>query len=400
MKSLHVAVVGAGPAGLFAAECLAQKGIIVTLYDRMPSPARKFLLAGRGGLNLTHSEAHDAFLTRYGEAHPLMARALQRFSPIDLRAWAAGLGEETFIGSSGRVFPKSFKASPLLRAWLKRLADQGVTLATRHEFIGFTPEGALRFKTPAGEQTIKADAVLLALGGASWPRLGADGSWAPLLSAAGVTLHPFKPANAGWLVPWSAYVRRFAGTPLKRIAVTCQGETVRGDAMITQSGLEGGPIYALGPVMRRALSASQPIIHLDLRPDLAVAALASKLGAMRQGASMAKRLTQAGLSPAMQAILREAGPLPSDADALAQRIKMAPLPVTGFAGLERAISSAGGVTLDAFDDRMMLKARPGLFVAGEMLDWEAPTGGYLLQACFATAALAADGIAAYLHTQR
>ena len=393
-------MVGAGPAGLFAAECLAEKGLTVTLYDRMPSPARKFLLAGRGGLNLTHSEDLSLFLTRYGSARPLMERALTRFSPEDLRAWAAHLGEETHVGSSGRVFPKSFKASPLLRAWLRHLAARGVMLKTRHDFLGFAADGALHFQTPEGPVFIRNDATLLALGGASWPRLGADGGWVDTLKAQGVQVHPFLPANAGWHISWSEHVTRWAGMPLKRIALSYGAATARGDAMITRTGLEGGPIYALGASLRAALSTAPAIVALDLRPDLSAKALADKLTTARRGASLAKRLTQAGLSPPMQAVLREAGPLPSDPAALAALIKAVPLRVTAMAGLERAISSAGGVDCDAIDQHMMLRACPGIFVAGEMLDWEAPTGGYLLQACFATAALAADGIAHYLETRR
>ena len=400
LKSRSVAVVGAGPAGLFAAECLAQKGFKVTLYDRMPSPARKFLLAGRGGLNLTHAEDRAVFLTRYGPARPFMERALNRFSAEDLRAWAAGLGEETFIGSSGRVFPKSFKASPLLRAWLRRLAAQGVVLQTRHEFGGFASDGALRFQTPEGTVVIEADAILLALGGASWPRLGADGGWADALKAQGVPVHPFLPANAGWLIPWSDHVVRWAGTPLKRVALSCGGQTARGDVMITRTGLEGGPVYALGAPLRAALATESAAVSIDLRTDLSELVLANKLKSARQGASLAKRLSQAGLSPQMQAVLREAGPPPSDPAALAALIKAVPLKVQAVAGLERAISSAGGIARDALNEHMMLTARPGVFVAGEMLDWEAPTGGYLLQACFATAALAADGITKYLEMQR
>lgn len=396
MKSSSVEIVGAGPAGLFAAEILAERGVKVSLFDRMPSPARKFLMAGRGGLNLTHSEPVSRFVARYGPAQAFMERALQRFSPEDLRGWADRLGEPTFAGTSGRVFPKSFKASPLLRAWLRRLDRLGVTLHTRHDWQGFAPDGALLFRTPEGEKHVKADAVLLALGGASWPRLGADGGWADHLRAQGVEIVPFSPANAGWKIPWSDFVRRFAGTPLKRVALSCNGETARGDAMITQTGIEGGPVYALGASLRSELLKGSAPVAIDLRPDLAVSALAAKLATARKGASSSKKLSQAGLSPAMQAVLREAGALPSNADELAARIKSVRLNVTGMAGLERAISSAGGIAFDALDEQMMMKARPGVFAAGEMLDWEAPTGGYLLQGCFATAALAADGILAFL----
>lgn len=396
MKAFSVAIIGAGPAGLFAAEILSAKGLAVTLYDRMPSPARKFLLAGRGGLNLTHSEPIEAFLGRYGTTRPLMEKALARFSPEDLRAWAAGLGEDTFTGSSGRVFPKSFKASPLLRAWLRRLDAQGVRLHTRYEWQGFAADGALRFATPEGERNVHGDAVLLALGGASWPRLGADGGWAQIVKERGVAVVPFRPANAGWLIAWSDHVTRFAGQPLKRVVVSCGDAHARGDVMLTRTGIEGGPVYALGPQLRAALDTkNRATITLDLRPDLSQDALAKKLRSARKGASLAKRLAQAGLSPAMASVLREDRALPAEPEALAARIKTLPLNVEGFAGLERAISSAGGIALDACDERMMVKTMPGIFVAGEMLDWEAPTGGYLLQACFATGALAADGILSF-----
>ena len=396
MKPFSIAIVGAGPTGLFAAEILSAQGLSVTLYDRMPSPARKFLMAGRGGLNLTHSEPIERFLDRYGATRPLMEKALAYFSPDKLRAWAAGLGEDTFVGSSGRVFPKSFKASPLLRAWLRRLAAQGVRLLTRHDWQGFTADGALRFATPSGDQIVRADAVLLALGGASWPRLGADGGWAAALQQSGVAVTPFRSANAGWLIMWSDHVARHAGQPLKRVALTCGDAKARGDVMLTRTGIEGGPVYALGPALRTALDGkASAAMTMDLRPDLSAEALAQKLAHTRKGASLAKRLTQAGLSAAMASVLREDRALPNEAYALAQRIKNVPLTVTGLAGLERAISSAGGVVCDAIDDRMMLKALPGVFVAGEMLDWEAPTGGYLLQGCFATGAWAADGIIAF-----
>ena len=396
MEAVDVAVVGAGPAGLFAAERCARSGLSVAIFDKMPSPARKFLIAGRGGLNLTHSEPLAAFLPRYGDAAPFMAEALARFSPDDLQAWARDLGEETFVGSSGRVFPKSFKASPLLRAWLRRLEALHVALHTRHSLIGLGPDGRLRFATPEGERDVKARAILLALGGASWPRLGSAGDWVSLLTRMGVAVAPFAPANAGWLIGWSPFVQNHAGTPLKRIALSFGGETVRGDAMLTRAGLEGGPVYALGARLRGGLARGESEARLDLRPDLATDALARKLARARKGASLAKRLTQAGLSPAMQAVLREAGPLPDDGARLAAAIKAVPLRVRGLAGLDRAISSAGGIPRDAVDDALMLRAVPGVFVAGEMLDWEAPTGGYLLQGCFATAARAAAGIVARL----
>ncbi|WP_428029707.1 NAD(P)/FAD-dependent oxidoreductase [Ancylobacter sp.] len=394
-----IAIIGAGPAGLMAAEVLARAGCRVTVYDRMPSPARKFLIAGRGGLNLTHSEPRAGFLARYGAATEWLAPSLDAFPPARLRAWAEGLGEPTFVGSSGRVFPRSFKASPLLRAWLGRLDALGVRLESRHRWLGWNRAGALRFAGPEGESEAEADAVLLALGGASWPRLGSDGGWADILREDGVEIAPLRPANSGVRIDWSAPFRtRFAGAPLKRIALSLGATRVRGEAMIDGAGLEGGAVYALSATLREAIDReSAVILHVDLRPDVTAEALAVRLAAGRKGESMSNRLRKAaGLSPVAAGLLREAGPLPAEPEALARRIKALPLTATGMAGLERAISTAGGVTRTMVDDGLMLKARPGVFIAGEMLDWEAPTGGYLLQACLATGHAAARAMLARL----
>lgn len=395
----RVAIIGGGPAGLFAAETLAQAGHAVTVYERMPSVGRKFLMAGRGGLNLTHSEPFDRFTRRYGVLPPALDAALAAFPPAALIAWCEGLGEPTFTGTSGRVFPRGFKASPLLRAWLRRLAALGVTLRTRHDWRGWDEADQLVFATPDGRVTAAPDATILALGGASWPRLGADGSWQAILGAAGAAIAPLQPANGGVRIGWSDHVAgRFAGTPLKRIAAACGDSHVRGEAMVTADGLEGGAIYALGPAIRAALAqgGSAPLV-LDLRPDLTEAALAARLEDRGKGRSLATRLAKAGLPPVAAGLMREAqgGPLPADPLALARLAKATPLAVTGLAGLERAISTAGGVRFDALDG-WMLRARPGLFLAGEMLDWDAPTGGYLLQACFASARAAAAQAAAWL----
>ncbi len=382
-----------------AAEVLAGAGCRVSLHDRMPSPARKFLIAGRGGLNLTHSEARAPFLARYGEAADWLAPMLDAFPPARLRDWAEGLGEPTFVGSSGRVFPRSFKASPLLRAWLARLDRLGVRLLRNQRWCGWDAAGALRFATPAGEESLAADAVLLALGGASWPRLGSDGGWVEILRGQGVEIAPLRPANSGARIVWSeAFRSRFAGAPLKRIALSLGERRVRGEAMIDGGGLEGGAVYALSAALREAIAREgTATLLVDLRPDFSDAVLAARLAASRKGESMANRLRKAaGLSPVAAGLLREAGPLPAEAAALAARIKAVPLTVTGMAGLERAISSAGGVRRDMVDGALMLRARPGVFVAGEMLDWEAPTGGYLLQASFATGYAAACGILARL----
>lgn len=390
-----------------AAEILATAGMRVTVYDRMPSVGRKLLMAGRSGLNLTHSEGPDAFLARYGLAAPRLGAALAAFPPDALRRWAEALGQETFVGSSGRVFPRSWKASPLLRAWLARLDALDVEVRPRHRWTGFTPDGALALETPDGDVTVAADATVLALGGASWPRLGSDGSWQAALRAAGVASAPFRPANCGLRVAWSDRFRSaFAGRPLKRVAISAGGGRWRGDAVVTATGLEGGAIYAASATVRDALLADgYAILTVDLRPDLSADALAGSLARPRGKQSGSTFLRKAaGLSPLAIALLHEAagpteatGPaLPRDPAVLAALIKAVPLPVTGTDTLARAISSAGGIRLDETDETFMLRGRPGVFCAGEMLDWEAPTGGYLLQACFATGAAAGQGAISWL----
>ncbi|OYY11705.1 MAG: NAD(FAD)-utilizing dehydrogenase, partial [Rhizobiales bacterium 35-68-8] len=351
--------------------------------------------AGRGGLNLTHSEPLDAFLPRYRPQAPALEAAVRAFDPQALRAFAADLGEETFVGSSGRVFPRSFKASPLLRAWLRRLAGAGVTLHLRHHWTGWTDDGRLRFATPDGEVAVDAAATILALGGASWPRLGSDGGWTALLEARGVPLAPFAPSNMGVEVAWTPeFAKRFAGGPLKRIALFAAGRTVRGEAVVTAGGLEGGAVYALSGAIRDQIDREgHADLALDLRPDLTMAALAARLAAVPAKQSLSSRLRKGGgLLPAAAGLLREAGIPDASPDGLAARIKTLPLRARGVAGLERAISSAGGIRWDALDADFMLKAIPGVFACGEMLDWEAPTGGYLLQASFATGWAAAGGV--------
>ncbi|WP_295209123.1 TIGR03862 family flavoprotein [uncultured Brevundimonas sp.] len=399
--SRTVHVIGAGPAGLMAAERLAQAGATVVVHDRMPSVARKLLMAGRGGLNLTHSEPLDRFVTRYGPAQPTAAAWIDQFTPADLTAWVEALGQETFVGSSGRVFPKAMKASPLVRAWLARLEAQGVEIRTRSRWTGWRDD-ALTFETPEGERLERPDAVVLALGGASWPRLGSDGAWAPWLQAQGAAMSPFRPANVGFDVAWSALLRdRFAGQPLKGVAVTHGDRTTRGEAMIARYGIEGGVIYALSAALRTAVETEgRAEIQIDLKPDVAIGKLTDRLSKPRGKASLSNHLRKVvGLETAAVALLYEAGPLPASPRALAERIKAMPLALTGVQGLELAISSAGGVKLDGVDERLMLVARPGVFVAGEMLDWEAPTGGYLLQASFASAVVAAEGVIDWLDSR-
>lgn len=353
----------------------------------MPSVGRKFQIAGRGGLNLTHSEPLARFLTRYGSAEPTLRPAIEAFPPDALRGWCAGLGDETFVGSSGRVFPRSFKATPLLRAWLKRLAGLGVQFRMGHRWTGWDGD-ALRFATAAGDVLVQPAATVLAMGGASWPRLGSDGGWTPLLQGRGVQVVPWRPANGGFLHPWSpVFQARFAGEPLKRITATFAGKMVHGEAMLTAHGIEGGAIYALSRPLREAIEADgTATLTLDLRPDLDHAALSQRLGG--HGQSLANSLHRAGLPPAAAGLVREvAAP-----GTLADRIKALPLRLVGVSPIDRAISSAGGIALAELDGSFMLRRLPGVYAAGEMLDWEASTGGYLLQAAFSTGRLVARSI--------
>jgi uncharacterized flavoprotein (TIGR03862 family) len=399
----HAIIVGAGPAGLAAAEVLGEAGWRVTVHERMPNPARKFLLAGRGGLNLTHSEPLEAFLDRYGAARAKLEAAIRAFAPADLRAWCEGLGIETFIGSSGRVFPKQMKASPLLRAWLARLGALGVQLAPRSRWTGWDGD-ALVFGTPDGVKHETPDATIFALGGASWPRLGSDGAWRDAFVARGVRVTELRPANSGFRVEWSEVFReRFAGEPLKPAAFVFAGGfsnfNVRGEAIITSEGIEGGAIYAMSSALRDFIAKTgRAYLTIDLAPHVAMDALAERLAASPK-TSMANRLRKAGLSPVAAGLIREdhragGATLPTEAAHLAHRIKACTIRLTAPAGIERAISTAGGIRWDGVAPDFSLKADPRTFVAGEMLDWEAPTGGYLLQACFATGRAAAKGVLA------
>jgi hypothetical protein len=371
----------------------------------MPSVGRKFLMAGRGGLNLTHSEALDQFLARYREATPRLRAAIEAFPPEALRAWSEGLGQSTFVGSSGRVFPQAFKASPLLRGWLRRLDQLGVSFALRHRWTGWSEGGELQFETPGGLVLLKPDITVIALGGASWPRLGADGSWADILGAQGIDVTPLRAANCGFRVAWSDLFReRFEGQPLKSVTLSFSGQSVRGEATITRDGIEGGAIYALSAPLRDAVLADgQAVLHVALRPDVPHADLVKSLSAPRKKQSLSTYLRkQAALSPVAIGLLQEATiasellPSTMSPDQLAAFVSNVPVRLTDVAPLDRAISTAGGISFDEIDTHYMLHKLPGVFVAGEMLDWEAPTGGYLLQACFATGAAAGHGALEYL----
>ena len=401
----RIAVIGAGPAGLMVAETAARAGADVTVYDAMPSVGRKFLLAGRGGLNLSHSEDLEQFIERYGPAAPLLQPAIEAFPPAALRRWSEELGQETFVGTSGRVFPRSLKSSPLLRAWLRRLAGLRVRFYLRHRWVGWDKSGDIVLEAPSGRVTVRTDAVVLALGGASWPKLGSDGGWVSILEKAGIAVTPLRPANCGFIVNWSARFRdRFEGQPLKRIALTFGGRTARGEAVITRDGLEGGGIYALSASLREAIAAGgQATLTIALRPDISEAELQQRLQAPRDRQSLANVLRKkAKLSPVAIGLLHEAAASSLQklsaisAAALAELISAVPIRLVAIEPLEGAISTAGGVSFDEIDKNFMLRRRPGAFIAGEMLDWEAPTGGYLLQACFSTGAAAGRGVLAWL----
>lgn len=388
-----------------AADILSAAGIAVTVYDRMPSLGRKFLIAGRGGLNLTHSEVLERFLPRYGEVAQYLRPAIEAFSPDDLRAFSEALGQPTFIGTSGRIFPKDMKSSPFLRAWLRRLDANGVAFRLRYRWQGWSDDGALVFSGPDGKDVTHASNVtVLALGGASWPKLGSDGGWADILQKEKIEISPLRPANCGFAISWTDIFRgRFAGQPLKRIALTHDGETIRGEAVIAHYGIEGGAVYTLSKHLRETIEKTgEAKLTIDLRPDMTQEQLATSLGQPRGKQSLSTFLRKAAhLSPPAIGLLQEAaaGKLGAmSADEIAGLIKAVPLKLTGTAPNDRAISTAGGVAFSDIDENFMLRRKSGTFVAGEMLDWEAPTGGYLLQACFATGAAAGRGAVAWLGT--
>ena len=401
----HVTIIGGGPAGLMAAEVLSLAGARVDLYDGMPSVGRKFLLAGVGGMNITHSEAYPAFLARYAERAPQMAPLLRGFGAEALCEWIHGLGIQTFVGTSGRVFPTDMKAAPLLRAWLKRLRDQGVVIHTRHRWLGWSADGGLLIHSPDGEKTIHSDAVLLALGGGSWSRLGSDGTWVERLAGKGVSCAPLQPSNCGFEVSaWSELmVSKFAGAPLKNVAICLADDKPRlGECVITATGIEGSLIYALSAPIREAINRhGVATVHIDLLPSKPLDKVRAALAKPRGSRSMSKHLhSQLGLDGVKAALLRELASAEhfNDPAQLALAIKALPLTLVNTRPMDEAISTAGGVPFEALDERLMLKQLPGVFCAGEMLDWEAPTGGYLLTGCFASGRAAGRGMLEWLNT--
>ena len=405
-----VAIIGGGPAGLMAAELLSQQGVQVDLYDAMPSVGRKFLMAGKSGLNLTHSEPLDAFLSRYGARRTEFESMFNAFGPLALREWAKGLGVETFVGSSGRVFPTEMKAAPLLRAWLHRLREAGVCFHMRHCWLGFDAHKRLRFMTPAGETVRTADATLLALGGGSWTRLGSTGTWVSILSQCGVEVLPLLPSNCGFDIPWSDHLRsRFAGEPVKSVSLSftdITGEVwhKQGNFVVTEYGVEGSLIYTFAAAMRdRIMQDGHAVVYVDLLPAMSMARLCEKLAQPRGRRSLSEHLRrQLGISGVKSALLREAIPAEVFADSaqLATAIKALPLTCVRPRPIDEVISTAGGVAFEALDSNLMLKQLPGVFCAGEMLDWDAPTGGYLLTGCFASGYVVGQGVLEWLSSSR
>jgi uncharacterized flavoprotein (TIGR03862 family) len=399
MKQL--AIIGGGPAGLMAAEVLSSHGVQVDVYDSMQSLGRKFLIAGRGGLNLTHSEPFEKFVSRYGDRKREVGKWLADFTPDDVRAWALGLGIETFVGTSGRVFPVGMKASPLLRAWLKRLEAAGVNFHLSHRWMGWDEDKSLKFETPDGSKTVKADAVILALGGGSWARLGSDGAWVNLLEQAGAKVEALKPSNCGFEVAWSSvFQEKFEGQPIKSVVLTFGAFHQQGEFIVTKEGVEGSLIYAVSAKIRDEIYAKgKAVIELDLVPDKTEAQLREKLSRPRGSRTLASHLEKTvGIKGVKAGLLREFVSKDDFADMakLSASIKHLPIPLIAPRPLDEAISSAGGVTFESLDENLMLRDLSGVFCAGEMLDWEAPTGGYLITACMASGRRAGFGVLKWL----
>jgi uncharacterized flavoprotein (TIGR03862 family) len=396
----HAVIIGGGPAGLMAAEVISAQGIKVDIYDAMPSVGRKFLMAGKSGLNITHSEPFNKFVSRYGHHQAHIEPLLKTFGPEQLLDWVHGLGIQTFTGSSGRVFPKEMKASPLLRAWLQRLNAAGVKFHLRHKLTRLSPGRTLHFDTPEGTITVKADVVLLALGGGSWRRLGSDGAWVDWLRQAGVKVAPLRPSNCGFEVHWSSHFKeKYEGHPVKSVIMKAGNLRQQGEFVITRDGIEGSLVYAASCVLRDEIEKhGRAVIHLDLAPDVSEQQLRAKLGRPRGSRSMANHLEKTtGIKGVKAGLLREFVPKEEfNESRLAAWIKNVPVLLVATSSIDKAISSAGGISFDSLDDHLMLKKIPGIFCAGEMLDWEAPTGGYLLTACFSSGYAAGKNILHWL----
>jgi hypothetical protein len=395
--SKNIAIIGGGPSGLMAAEIIAAAGHKVTIYDAKPTLGRKFMIAGRGGLNLTHSEPLENFITRYFEASNWLEPHIKSYGPKELQKWCEELGQETFVGSSGRIFPRHMKSSPLLRAWLKKLDNLGANYQVRHYWQGFDGDNLIFTNAEKKIIKVRSDATLLALGGASWPHLGSDGSWVNILLKEGIKISDLRPSNCGFVTKWSDYlITHFGGTPLKSVSITHKDGVYKGEIIITKQGIEGVAIYALSANLREYIKKEgKAVLHIDLRPEMSLLTLTQKLQ-IRGKKSLSNYLRKAGFTPIANALLHELIPLNQLAkatpDIIAKYLKNLPITITSTTNINRAISTAGGISQESLDKNLMLKTKPGVFAAGEMLDWEAPTGGYLLQGCFSTAVSAAKGI--------
>jgi len=389
-------IIGAGPSGLMAADILSKAGIAVRIYEAMPTPGRKFLMAGRGGLNITHAEELDVFIERYGDSSPLLRPLLELFGPSHVVEWMTELEQPSFIGSSGRVFPEAMKAAPLLRAWLTRLNQQGIEILTRHRWTGWDEQQGLRIESPDGSQTITADQVIIATGGGSWKKLGSDGKWVDLLERQGIQINPLVASNCGFTSAWSDVLRnQHAGSPLKGVMLKTKLAEKKGDLILTKYGLEGGLIYAFSAELRQALLLNQSAeLILDLMPDIELAQLTKRIEKPRGRNSFSNHLRKAGIAPVKASLVRESylGIANDDAPTWAKALKSCPVKLTGMRPMNEAISTAGGVPFSELDNDFSLKKKPNIYCAGEMIDWDAPTGGYLLTACLSIGVHIAEAI--------